>query len=223
MAPSDAATWWGVVVAALFGIAGLVVGLIGLHHARKASEAAALANLVAKGANDLSRQSNNLAADANALSQRANGYAEEANDLAKSGHGRAIEQHDVRWEARWVAPGMYVLKNAGLDTAYSVRVQITVDDEVESAEVAQCPPQSEIRMEMPKSREALERENERDKRVGTTRSGAGWLIVGGPIKRDTHHIRERVFWRTALGTPKEHDQVTDNGRLAPPESKGSGE
>ena len=44
-----AATVAGVVVARLFGVTGFVVGLVGLHQARKAKEAAAAANIIGCG------------------------------------------------------------------------------------------------------------------------------------------------------------------------------
>ena len=49
------ATVAGVIVAALFGISGFVVGLVGLHHANMAKEAAAGANLIAKDANSIAK------------------------------------------------------------------------------------------------------------------------------------------------------------------------
>jgi hypothetical protein len=210
------ATWWGVIVAALVGISGLIVGIVGLVQAKSARSAAADANVIAKDANAVSKQANRLASDANAISQRANGFAEEANDLVRAGHDRTTEQHDVRWESRWETAGVRILKNAGLDTAYSVRVQVTVDDEVVTAHVDECAPGDIVRLDMPISAEALERENARDKAARKTRSGNGWVAIGSPIKRDTHYFHERVFWRTELGTPREHDEQWNDGRLTPP-------
>lgn len=211
-----AATWAAAIVAGAVGIAGLVVGIVGLVQARKAQSTAANANYIANDANTVSKQANRLASDANAISQRATGFAEEANELARTGHDRTTEQHDVRWESKWESPGVRVLTNAGLDTAYGVRIQITVDDEVVTADLDECDPGGIVRLDMPMAAEALERENARDVKARQTRSGDGWVALGAPIKRNNHYFRERVFWRTLLGTPKEHDEQWNDGRLAPP-------
>lgn len=211
-----AATWAAAIVAGVVGLAGFIVGIVGLVQARKARSTAADANYIARDANTVSKQANRLASDANAISQRATGFAEEANGLARASHDRATEQHDVRWISRWEAPGVRVLTNAGLDTAYGVRVQVTVDDEVVTAEAAACPPGDTITIEMPMAAEALKRENERDKKARRTLSDDGWVHVGAPIKRDTHYFRERVFWRTLLEAPREYDEEWNDGRLAPP-------
>lgn len=211
-----AATWAAAIVSGIFGVSGLIVGLVGIAQARKAKQAATAANLIAKDANAVSRQANKLASDANAISQRATGYAEEANQLARAGQDRTTEQHDVRWQSKWESPGVRVLTNVGLDTAYWVRVQLTVDDEVVTGKFDDCTPGEILRLDMPGAAAALERENTRDARARQTRSGNGSIQLGGPIKRDTHYFRERVFWRTLLETPKEHDEEWGDGRLAPP-------
>jgi hypothetical protein len=100
------ATVVGVIVAGLFGITGLIVGLFGLHHANKAKEAAARANLIAKDANSIAKGANTLSTEANTI-------AREANDIARAGEVRATERHDVTWDCDWRGPGIYAVRNEG--------------------------------------------------------------------------------------------------------------
>lgn len=71
-----------VAVAALFGISGFVVGLVGLHHANKAKEAAASANFIATDANSIAKGANTLSTEANTI-------AREANEIARAGEVRS--------------------------------------------------------------------------------------------------------------------------------------
>lgn len=208
-----AATVAGVVVAGLFGVTGFVVGLVGLHHARKAKEAAAGANLIAKDANE-------IASNANALSSEANTIAREANEIARASEVRATEQHDVTWECAWRGPGLYAVRNEGKQPARDVWIQITVDDEIAETSVPLVEGGGTVLLEMPKSKavwEAERREDEersRPKRVNGPFGSMAIPSLMGPELR-WHFNRDRILWRTELGTPKEHDRSYNHGSVGP--------
>ncbi|MFJ6652816.1 hypothetical protein ACIQLJ_08485 [Microbacterium sp. NPDC091313] len=202
------AAWIAAGFAGVFGIAGFVVGLVGLHHARKAKEAAAGANLIAKDANSIAR-------GANTLSEKANDIAQEANDIARDGEKRATEQHDVTWDCRWERPGVYVMRNEGRDTAFNVRAIVDVDDEVNEVSAEEVRGGDALRIEMPlalaawkdEQREKRRRSEERDNRLG--------ILLNSPMDFMTHSMRDRVYWTTGSGTPKTYDKFFPMGSLEP--------
>lgn len=118
--PEVIAAWWGVVVAALIGVGGIVVGSIGVSQARQARTAA-------KEANDLARVANEHAAEANQI-------AREANDLSKSTAACSDEQHDVAWEWRFddQNDGLVWIQNIGKNRALGVVVQFMFRDVTEA-------------------------------------------------------------------------------------------
>ena len=208
-----AATVAGVVVAGLFGITGFVVGLVGLHQARKAKEAAAGANIIAKDANW-------IASNANALSSESNMIAREANEIARASEVRATEQHDVTWECTWRSPGVYAVRNEGKQSAQDVWIQITVDDEIEEANVALVEGGEVVLLEMPLSKavwEAERREDEERSRPQRVSGPFGSMAIPSLMGPELHwHFnRDRILWRTELGTPKEHDKSYNHGSVGP--------
>lgn len=207
------ATAVGVIVAALFGATGFVVGLVGLHHARKAKEAAATANLIAKDANK-------IASGANSLSTEANTIAREANEIAKASEVRATEQHDVTWECTWRAPGLYAVRNEGKDPAVDVRIQVTVDDEIEETSVDLVHGGETVLLDMPQSKAvwaAEKLEDEQRRRPHRVKGLFGEVtmpnLMGPPLRH--HFNRDRILWRTSLGTPREHDKSYNLGSVGP--------
>ena len=208
------ATIAGVIVAALFGISGFVVGLVGLHHANKAKEAAAGANLIAKDANSIAKGANTLSTEANTI-------AREANDIARASEVRATEQHDVTWDCNWKSPGMYAVRNEGKQSAHNVWIQITVGDEVEEASVDLVEGGQTVLLEMPKSKliwEAEKRDEEerrRPKQRNTGLLGAMNMPNISVPAFNYHYVRDRVLWRTELGTPREHDKSFNLGSVGP--------
>jgi hypothetical protein len=208
------ATVAGVIVAGLFGITGFVVGLVGLHQANMAKEAAAGANLIAKDANSIAKGANTLSTEANTI-------AREANDIARAGEVRATEQHDVTWDCNWESPGVYAVRNEGKQTAHNVWIQITVGDEIEEASLDLVEGGQTVLLELPKSKlvwEAEQREEEehrRPKQRSTGLLGAMEIpILAGPAF-NYHYVRDRVLWRTELGTPREHDKSFNLGSVGP--------
>lgn len=216
MSPDDVmavATVIGVIIAGLFGVTGLVVGLIGLQHANKAKEAAAGANLIAKDANS-------IATRANTLSTEANSIAREANEIARASEVRATEQHDVTWACDWRSPGLYAVRNEGKQTAHKVWIQITVDDEVEEASLDAVEGGQTVLLEMPKSKgiwEAEQRaEQERQRPKHTSGPFGGLSIPNLSVPAlNYHYVRDRILWRTELGTPREHDKSFNLGSVGP--------
>ncbi|MBT2485918.1 MULTISPECIES: hypothetical protein [unclassified Microbacterium] len=216
MTPDDvvaAATVAGVIVAALFGLTGFVVGLVSLNHARKARESAAGANLIAK-------DSNIIAVNANALSSEANTIAREANDLARLSDVRATEQHDVTWDCSWRAPGVYAVRNEGKQAAHRVWIQITIDDEVEEANLEVVEGGETVLLEMPNAKAAWDAEKRAEEERRQPRRSGG--ILGGinvpsfaMPAMNYHFNRDRILWRTELGTPKEHDKSFNMGSVGP--------
>ena len=208
------ATIAGVVVAALFGVSGFVVGLVGLHHANKAKETAAGANLIAKDANSIAKGANTLSTEANTI-------AREANDIARASEVRATEQHDVTWDCDWKSPGLYAVRNEGKQSAHNVWIQITVGREVEEASLDVIEGGQTVLLEMPKSKlvwEAERRDEEERRRPKQRRTG---LLGAMDIPNlavpalNYHYVRDRVLWRTELGTPREHDKSSNLGSVGP--------
>lgn len=208
------ATVAGVVIAGLFGITGFIVGLVGLRHANKAKEAAARANLIAKDANS-------IATHANTLSTEANSIAREANEIARSSEVRATEQHDVTWDCDWQALGLYAVRNEGKHAAHKVSIQIAVDDEVEEATLDVVEGGQTVLLEMPKSKAAWEAERRAEQERSRPRQGSEGIfgainIPSTPMPHfNFHYVRDRVLWRTELGTPHEHDKASTMGSLGP--------
>lgn len=208
------ATVAGVIVAGLFGITGFIVGLVGLRHANQAKEAAAGANLIAKDANSIAKGANTLSTEANTI-------AREANDIARASEVRATEQHDVTWDCNWKSPGMYAVRNEGKQSAHNVWIQITVGDEIEEASLDLVQGGQTILLEMPKSKMIWEGEQrEEDERRRPNRRSTGLLgamdIPNLAIPAfNYHYVRDRVLWRTELGTPREHDKSYPMGSVGP--------
>jgi len=207
-----AATVAGVAVASAFGLTGFIVGLVSLHHARKAKEAATAANLIAK-------DSNAIARGANSLSEESNTIAREANDIARTSDSRAKEQHDVTWDCDWEKPGLYAVRNEGKDLALEVRIQITVDDELKEVTLDRVEGGQTILLEMPNSKAAWELEHRAENERAKPRPRQSGLFGDFDIPRidmpimNYHYIRDRVLWRTEMGTPKKHDKSHNLGSL----------
>jgi len=208
------ATVVGVIVSALFGITGVIVGSVGLHHANRAKEAAAGANLIAKDANTIAR-------GANTLSTEANSIAREANDIARASEVRATEQNDVTWDCNWKSPGLYAVRNEGKQSAHNVWIQITVGGEIEEASLDLVKGGQTVLLEMPKSKliwEAEKRQEEESRRPRQRNSGLLGAMdipnIAVPVF-NYHYVRDRVLWRTELGTPREHDKSLNLGSVGP--------
>jgi hypothetical protein len=191
------AAWVAAVVAGLFGITGFVVGLVGLHHARQAKEAAASANLIAKDANNISKH-------ANTLSEESNGIAREANGIARETADRADEQHDVEWDWDFNKnrQGAVLIRNIGKNVAKDAHIQFFFDDVEETTnQPLDVDGGQVIPFDVRKLSESI---NEiRINRATHARNG----ILNGPFFPPMHTFRLRVSWRTERGTPK----ATDTG------------
>lgn len=200
-----AATVLGVAVAGAFGITGLIVGLVGLHHARVAKQAATGANLIAKdavsvarGANELSESANKIAVGANSLSERANEIAGQTAKIVQLADDRTVEHHDVRWVGHWESLGLYAVRNIGVHSAATVTVQIRFKGQIEVGEVAEVKPGEIVRIDVPKAREVYDAAVARS---GIRQTGRITHVIAGP---GSYQVHERIFWRTPLGVPREH-------------------
>lgn len=165
--------------------------------------------------------STSTAKGANTLSTEANTIAREANDIARASEVRATEQHDVTWDCNWKSPGMYAVRNEGKQSAHNVWIQITVGDEVEEASVDLVEGGQTVLLEMPKSKliwEAEKRDEEerrRPKQRNTGLLGAMNMPNISVPAFNYHFVRDRVLWRTELGTPREHDKSFNLGSVGP--------
>ena len=129
------ATWAGVGVATLFGLAGFIVGAIGITQARKARV---------------------TAQQANELAEEANGLAAEANKVAVEQAERANELHRIDWDFRWRDLGVYQVANLGPDDAHRIHIQVTVAHETETMTVDRLAAREGITLDFPKVRARLE-------------------------------------------------------------------
>ena len=188
------ATWWGVGVAALFGLAGLIVGIVGLVQARSARGTAASANVIAKDANAVARKANDFAKEANEISRDANAIA--TGQAEKSG-----ELHRIDWDFRWVGLGVYQIGNKGPDPATKVHAQITVAHETKTVEVERLEAGEAATLLFPKVKELLELVPEKNVR-GEYRMGVP------PVT-----IRQLVTWYSPMGNPQKHDDTDRGARL----------
>lgn len=167
-------------VSPIFGLGGLVVGIIGLVQASRAHAVAKAASKAADGANELSAEANSI--------------AREANQLSKSSAEQAHERHDVLWDAGLVDEGILAVRNLGRDTAYDVLIRVTFEQEPpleeEAAEVAR---HDEIRFEMPAVAEQLRQDRLED----ATPLPPG-IIIAMPTTR-MYRLDVEVSWVSASG------------------------
>ncbi|MFI0013696.1 MULTISPECIES: hypothetical protein [Streptomyces] len=180
----------------------------GLKLSRKANEIADAAKNLSDQANALSREanqesvtSNQLAHEANRIAVGANQLAQEANDLFHQQERRGVESHDVRWNGRWVRPGVYHLRNDGTHTAYDVSVTVTVDEEQKRVTSPQVIGGGVLTLDFPEARLQHRVEQRRREEAERRRS-----YVNPQIIPEFHSIEERAYWKTELGTPKEHEE-----------------
>jgi hypothetical protein len=187
-------TWAGVVVAFIVGIGGLVVGVISLTKAHQAKRAA--------------ERANDIASAANTISVAANLLSEEANQISRQNALLSAEEHDVDWQCDWIEPGLYVATNGGRDTATQVRIQVTVDDETVTAESTFVHHLGKIVLEFPRALESWKEEEEarlsfeRQARNGPRLTSP--VSIFPPLSSNIHSIRNRILWKTKLGTPKSY-------------------
>jgi len=204
------ATWIAMAVAVAFGATGFVVGLIGLHHARQAKEAAAAANLIAKDANAVSRA-------ANTLSEESNGIAREANDFSREIKDRENELHDVTWEWSFGAgayEGMVEILNVGKMVAKDATLQFRLDDATEATAELEIEGRTVTRLAMPGLRDAIAHERALREASRIHRDERG-LMVGEvrPFRKPNHIARLRVSWRTQLGASRTFDTELQDCKL----------
>jgi hypothetical protein len=196
------ATWIAMALAAAFGMTGFVVGLIGLHHARQAKEAAAAANLIAKDANVISKA-------ANTLSEESNDIAREAHEFSREIKDRENELHDVTWEWSFgsgVYEGMVEVLNVGKMIAKDATVQFRLDDATEATPELEIEGRTITRLAMPGLHEAISRERELREASRVQRDAQGFMVGEvRPFRKPSHVSRLRVTWRTQLGTSKTFD------------------
>lgn len=175
------ATLAGVIVAAVFGVGGLVVGIIGLVQAGKAKKAATAANKIARDANDLSAEANRL--------------VKKANKVIKAQAARENERSDVEWEWHWdtTHPQHVVVKNIGKSVAKNVIAQFWFNDlpTANATSPLDIEGQDWIRLEIPGLREA--------------RRTAAMLYEAARLSGSTEpptaaQTRLRVTWETPLGS-----------------------
>jgi len=213
------ATWWGVGIAALFGLAGLIVGVVGLVQAKNARGTAAAANVIAKDANSVARQANTFAADANGIARDANTLAEEANAISKREAERSTELHRLDWSCEWDAPGRYRVQNLGPDAALNVRAQVTVDDETVIGETDRLDTGEAVILDFPGAlatyrREQKERVDNEEWMSAQRETGLfGGTVTGlplmshlNPLHGSDHFIRDLITWRSPAGNPQKLDE-----------------
>jgi len=189
------ATIAGVVVAGVFGLGGLVVGIIGLSQARGAKRAAAEANKIAGKSNKIAGKSNKI--------------AREANDIARQMAARQDELHDVAWE--WTydkdRPGTIRIMNIGKNKAYGVRAQFIYTDLDAGVDVTEANDEPEdvegrqvLALHVAELGEAILARRQYAK------NSASVAMLGNPMAAlEMYWTRLRVTWRTTLGTPKQYD------------------
>ncbi|WP_432127682.1 hypothetical protein [Streptomyces sp. bgisy082] len=134
----------------------------------------------------------------------ANELAREANDLFHQQERRGIESHDVHWDGEWISPGVYRLRNDGTHTAHEVRVTVIVDEEQMRAESARVDAGDHLALEFPQARIQYHRERRGREEAEEQRRSNQFPHIPAALPPDYHYIAEQVYWRTELGTPKEH-------------------
>ena len=206
MSPDEVTAWATIAavgVAALFGMSGLVVGIIGLVQASRAKKAATAANSLATTANTLATDANSLAGEANTLAETANSLAEGANRVIREQAARETERSDVDWEWKWDEdyPGHVVIKNIGKSQAKDVVVQFFFDSVTEAAGPLDVEGRYDVRLEIPglKDRRQGALDLAEIDRLG---GKAGYAPSGEEM---TARVRVRVTWLTPKGSPKIHD------------------
>lgn len=187
----------------------------GLESSRKANEIADAAKNLSDRANELSREanresvtSNQLAHEANRIATDANRLAQQANDLFHQQERRGVETHDVDWDGEWVRPGVYRLRNEGTHTAYDVNATVTVDHEQKRVTSPEVVGGDHLTLDFPEARLQYRVERRRREEAERRRS----LYSSPSVIPDFHTIKERVYWKTELGTPQEH--VPDSQPMA---------
>ncbi len=194
------ATWWGVGVASAIGIGGLVVGLVGLVQAKHARGTALDANAVAQ--------------EANALSVKANLIADEANTVTRTSLARQGEHHVAEWRRNWANAGMYRLTNLGPDTAHTVTIEVSVDDESKTAQIDVLERDEYLLVAFPRARDsyyaeiAAIAEEDRFRQEARKRYPEAEANDTTPVldlRGHNHQIRGRVRWQTDAGTVREEN------------------
>jgi hypothetical protein len=205
MSPEEStaiATWVTAAVAVAFGLTGFIVGLVGLHHARQAKEAAAGANLIAKDANSLSTKANNL-------SEESNDIAREANEISRKTRDREDEQHDVTWDWRYSeAPreGHVTVQNLGKNLAREVTVQFMFDQVTETNDGPQdVEGRDVIHLEVTGLRGLVEAERRELARLEYERKRNSMAAFGQMHFSQKYRTRLRVKWRSDSGAPHQYD------------------
>ncbi len=167
------ATAIGVGVSALFGIGGLVVGIIGLVQAGRAKTAANTAN---------------------ELSAEANRLVKKANKVIKAQAARDNERSDVEWEWHWdtTHPQHVIIKNIGKSLAKNVIAQFWFDDvhDANDKNPHDVEGQDAVTLEIPGLREA---------RRTAAMIFEATRISGSNDPTPAARTRLRVTWETPLG------------------------
>lgn len=120
-----------------------------------------------------------------------------------------------------VASGLYAVRNEGKQTAHKVWIQVTVGDEVEEASLDLVEGGKTVLLEMPKSKtiweaeEGGEEERRRPKQRSSGLLGAIDIPSIAVPAFHYHYMRDRMLWRTGLGTPREHDASLNMGSVGP--------
>lgn len=197
MSPEISTEWWGIIIAALVGLSGVIVGAVGLRQAKAARTDAQTAN--------------QIAATANEHAVEANQIAREANEISKSTEARSNEQHDVAWEWKFdpQRDGFVQIQNIGKSRALQARIQFLF----RAANEVNTDPLivnggEDLRFEIEGLAEAIGAERKR--RIPRPRTAG---TIGGPQVRLPGSIpppiperfRLRVDWCTELGTPRSYD------------------
>jgi hypothetical protein len=199
MEVGDAAGWVGGVA----GVAGLVYAHLANRHSSKA-------NGIAHESNEIARQANDKSSESNRIAERANRFAQEANDYAQRSDARSTERDDVRWEGRWVRPGVYELVQQGLATAHEVVAVITVDDETQRITQEQVLGGETLLFQFADAARTLADERAQLERARQDARSAPLAAVVSPDPMSLgflfHTISERVDWASSHGIHKMHDE-----------------
>lgn len=116
---------------------------------------------------------------------------------------------------------MYAVRNEGKQSAYKVWIQITVGDEIEEANLDVIEGGQTVLLEMPRSKLIWEAEQRKETESRRPKPRSARLLGAIDIPNfsvpafNYHYVRDRVLWRTELGTPREHDKEYSMGSVGP--------
>ncbi|MFD9551729.1 hypothetical protein ACFWBG_30480 [Nocardia salmonicida] len=185
------------IVGGAAGAGSLLVAVWALVYARQSRD-------ISNGAKQLSSTANDLSVASNRIAEEARDLATEANEYAHRSEQRETERHDVDWEMDWERPGRYLVTNGGEDSAYDVKVTVTIDDEEARGSAATLGPGESVALDFPHAAQEFVREVQEWNQRPT-----GYPYVGPSMietSRYFHTQTYRILWSTQQGSPREDSQ-----------------